>query len=107
MVECRKITYVKHAEDLKRELLQDDIKLLKVYGDDGACVEYKRIKHGQMTNADHIRAMTDEELAEYILKREIGIVDRLSQLQVFIYNFDAEKGKRDLLKWLKREVSDD
>lgn len=60
-----------------------------------------------ITNADHIRTMTDEELAEYILKREIGIVDRLSQLQPFTFKFDAKQGKKDLLNWLKQEADNE
>ena len=73
------------------------------------CVECGLVRKGfkPMTNADRMRTMTDEELADFILKRDIGIVDRLSQLQVFIYNFDVEKGKKDLLAWLKREVDDE
>lgn len=72
------------------------------------CVECGLARKGfiPMTNADCIRAMTDEELADFILKRDIGIVDRLSQLQVFTYKFDAEKGKKDMLNWLKQEVDD-
>ena len=46
MAECDKITYIKYAKDLKRDLLRDDVKFLKVYGDDDTCVEYKRVIHG-------------------------------------------------------------
>ena len=35
-------TYIKYSDELKALLLQDDIKQLYVYGDDGSCVEYIR-----------------------------------------------------------------
>lgn len=85
--------------------LRNDIraKLLKIksYCIEGPCPDEK-----PLTNADCIRAMTDEELAEYILKREIRIVDKLSQLQAFTFKFDAEKGKKDMLDWLKQEAEE-
>ncbi len=46
MAKQGKRIYVKYAEELKKNLLRDDIKFLKAYGDDGACIEYKRIEHG-------------------------------------------------------------
>ncbi len=71
------------------------------------CIESPCPDEKPLTNADRIRAMTDEELAEYILKREIRIVDKLSQLQAFTFKFDAEKGKKDMLAWLQQGVDDE
>lgn len=65
MAKRSKRIYTKYSEELKKALLQDDIKFLKVYGDNDACVEYKRIEYAHLTNADRIRVMTDEELAEW------------------------------------------
>lgn len=46
MAKHRKTTYFKYADELKKILLQDDIKILKVYGDDDTCIEYKRVVYG-------------------------------------------------------------
>ena len=53
----------------------------------------------QETNADRIRAMSDEELAEF-----------LNGHNFCAHNFDCEKGKRPCkecnLDWLKQEVTE-
>ena len=62
-----------------------------------ACPSYKR-----MTNADRIRAMTDEELALYLVwtsDPDTLIVDyRLYECH--------DRSVEDALNWLKQEVSD-
>jgi hypothetical protein len=45
------------------------------------------------TNADRIRAMTDEELAE-------------AMLDCFAAFYDVEWSKQDILDWLKQEASE-
>lgn len=45
------------------------------------------------TNADRIRAMTDEELAE-------------TMLDCFAAFYDVEWSKQDILDWLKQEASE-
>lgn len=105
--------YTKYSEELKKALLQDDIKFLKVYGDNDACVEYKRIEYGHLTNADRIRAMTDEGLAECIhlhidCEQTCPCFDACHKE----YEGEAEKYfiytpcEQKLLEWLKQEVKD-
>lgn len=47
----------------------------------------------QKTNADRIRAMTDEELAE-------------TMLDCFAAFYDVEWSKQDILDWLKQEAKE-
>jgi hypothetical protein len=47
----------------------------------------------QQTNADRIRAMTDEELAK-------------AMLDCFAAFYDVEWSKQDILNWLKQEAKD-
>lgn len=47
------------------------------------------------TNADRIRAMTDEELAEWIIKHDC---------HTFLYGYDP---KDAVLDWLKQEATDE
>lgn len=47
-----------------------------------------------LTNADRIRAMTDEELAEWIFKHDC---------HTLLYGYDP---KDAVLNWLKQEVKD-
>ena len=51
------------------------------------------------TNADRIRAMTDEELAEFF---RMAVVDQIEDARV---GFGAWSGK-EWLEWLKQEVTD-
>ena len=55
-----------------------------------ACPSYKR-----MTNADRIRAMTDEELADWVWGVETA------------GRAYGPRGKQSWLDWLKREAKDD
>lgn len=64
---------------------------------------------GNKTNADCIRAMTDEELADFITKQRFCTVDviadklgiDLSPSILFL------TGCKNMLDWLKQEVDDD
>ena len=53
------------------------------------------IVHGHLTNADRIRAMTDEELAEWINKHDF---------KTLLHGYDP---KDAILDWLKQEVKND
>lgn len=55
-----------------------------------ACYCYEK---GNPTNADRIRAMADEELAE-------------TMLDCFAAFYDVEWSKQDILDWLKQEASE-
>ena len=56
-------------------------------------------KPKQMTNADRIRAMSDEELAEFIYKTQFAFIPRsLGDIPVIVYDVMS------MLEWLKKEV---
>lgn len=63
----------------------------------------------KQTNADRIRNMTDEELAEWLTNMTDDFGDD-EELYKFIYNLDTEKVEEiydsygDLLKWLQSEA---
>ena len=56
-----------------------------------------------MTNADHIRSMTDEELAEFLLNRDLDIVEKASKAVGFTYKVDRESGLVNVIAWLREE----
>lgn len=62
----------------------------------------------KQTNADRIRNMSDEELAEWITN--ICDIERHEKLYKSIYNLDTEQEEEirdsygDLLKWLQSEA---
>lgn len=66
-------------------------------------------KQRKLTNADRIRKMTDEELAEW-LHNIAQYEDSEEEQMVSIYNLDSKKDEEvrdsygDLLEWLRREV---
>jgi hypothetical protein len=53
-----------------------------------------------MTNADKIRAMTDEELAVFLCSRQ------MCGDCIHLYDDTCEGNKNGHLEWLKHEVSD-
>lgn len=55
-----------------------------------------------LTNADRIRAMTDEELAEFINGVEAEAIRRAG---LFITVGDIQRGKEGRLDWLKEEAT--
>ena len=58
------------------------------------------------TNADRIRAMSDEELAQFIWNRDIDIVEKASKAVEFTFTVDREKCFKNVLDWLKKEVEE-
>ena len=58
------------------------------------------------TNADRIRAMTDEELAEFLLNRDLGVVEKASKAVGFTYKVDREPCLVNVIDWLKQEAGD-
>ena len=56
------------------------------------------------TNADRIRAMTDKELAEFLLNRDLDIVEKASKSVGFTYKVDREPCLVNVIDWLKQEV---
>lgn len=57
------------------------------------------------TNADRIRAMTDEELAEFLEKVSDGC-DSCPMLKECTYSDEEISEKQIRLKWLKQEVEE-
>lgn len=70
-----------------------------------------------MTNGDRIRAMTDEELAHFMVIQAImgaisvnGIQDKAAADKIakeIIMEHKADEDISHVLKWLKQEVSED
>lgn len=59
-----------------------------------------------ITYGDKIRSMTDEELAKYLLNRDLGVVGQISKLYTFIYKVDRESCLANILDWLRKEDHD-
>ena len=62
-------------------------------------------KPPKQTNADRIRAMTDEELAEFLLNRDLDVVEKASKAVGFTYKVDREPCLFNVIDWLKEEVT--
>lgn len=58
------------------------------------------------TNADRIRSMSDEELAQFIWNRDIDIVEKSAVAGQFTFTVDREKCFKNVLEWLKKEVEE-
>lgn len=54
-----------------------------------------------LTNADKIRAMTDEELAELLTKFAASLIKQVPDSEL------SDTFKEDTLKWLREEASDE
>ena len=61
-----------------------------------------------MTNADKIRAMTDEELAEWIFRNQMYLFKSICN-EIGYTEYDEKKMEHwdDILDWLKKEANDD
>lgn len=55
------------------------------------------------TNADRIRAMTDEELAEFLWNRDIDIIEKASKATGFTFTVDRKQCLKNVLDWLREE----
>jgi hypothetical protein len=66
-------------------------------------------KNGKPTNADRIRAMSDQELAEWIARTQIGAIkDAMNLLRLPYDEPDGlvEIGKTEALEWLKQPAEE-
>lgn len=61
----------------------------------------------RMTNAAKIRAMTDEELADFINDAEWGFIDRPGMCDVCEHHLSVKDCLQCWLDWLKQEAQDD
>ena len=59
-----------------------------------------------LANADRVRAMTDEELAEFLLNRDLDVVEKASKAVGFTYKVDIESCLVNVIGWLKEEVAE-
>ena len=66
----------------------------------GGAGNYKESK----THGDQLRAMTDEELAEFLLNRDLDVVEKASKAAGFTYKVDREQRLVNVIDWLKQEV---
>lgn len=60
----------------------------------------------QRTNSDRIRGMSDSELAEFLLNRDLDVVEKSSKAVGFTYKVDREPCLVNVLEWLKQEASE-
>ena len=67
--------------------------------DDGVCVNFDECKN--MTNADRIRAMTDEELAKFIMYEFCS-----DSYGVLIHNKTLFFTTNDVMEWLKQPAKE-
>lgn len=59
------------------------------------------------SRGDAIRAMSDEELAEFLLNRDLDVVEKSSKAVGFTYKVDREPCLANVIDWLKQEVKED
>lgn len=59
-------------------------------------------KHNKVTNADRIRAMSDEELAEDYCKFLNAMLSKVASKYKLDFEYDMEKGKNIMLKHLQQ-----
>lgn len=59
-----------------------------------------------LRNADRFRAMTDEELAEELFRRDLDVINQLTKAGGLKVNIKCDKESciKSLLGWLKQEV---
>lgn len=69
------------------------------------CEDYEPIVK-PITNADRIRSMTDEELADFLWSRDIDIVEKASRAVEFTYHCDEDVCRKNILDWLKEEAKE-
>lgn len=63
---------------------------------------------GRKTNADRIRQMTDEELAEFLVMRDLSSVIKFNEaLGNYAHlHYDKKSSVVSVLDWLKQEVTE-
>lgn len=66
------------------------------------CVSFDPI----ITNGDKMRAMTDEELAEFLLNRDLDVVEKATKAVGFTYKVDREPCLVNVIDWLTQEAEE-
>ena len=93
---CVKVTYI--LQDAEKYGLQDGYIIMGILHIESNS-DFK-----PQTNADRIRALTDEELAEYLWDRDVGILNEVKRSSGITYKYDSNKCKEDICCWLKQEA---
>ena len=79
-------------------------------GDAAKCDFYdyvrERVKK-PITNADKIRQMSDEELADFITRQRFSVVNTLADKLGIDVTMAFIVGRKNVLDWLKQEVESD
>ena len=57
-----------------------------------------------ITNADHIRSMSDEELAEFIARQRFSTINPIADKLGIDVTLQFIEGRKNALDWLKHEV---
>ena len=77
----------------------------KWIGDTLLCSEWEMVSVPMpQTNADRIRGYTDEELAEFLMNRDLDVVEKVSKVFGFTYKVGREQFLINLIGWLKEEA---
>lgn len=58
------------------------------------------------TNADRIRAMTDEELADFIARQRFSTINPIADMFEVDVTAQFIEGRKNMLNWLKQGVDD-
>lgn len=69
--------------------------------------DFEECKEKHPSNADRIRNMTDEELAEFLLNRDLDVVEKASKSVGFTYKVDREPCLVNVIDWLRQEAEED
>lgn len=56
------------------------------------------------TKADQIRTMTDQELAEFLIIRDLHVAEEAARVGGFSYKIDREQCLASVIRWLKEEA---
>lgn len=72
----------------------------------------QQVIHAPLTNADIIRSMTDEELAEYISNEKLGIFIALLNILGIKITPEREQrcfdeSKKEIIDWLQKPTKED
>ena len=70
------------------------------------CVKGDKWEERPLTNADKIRAMTDEELAEWVGRYGDCILTHCCAFDICVPTMEDMSCKDWILKWLKQEVKE-
>lgn len=74
------------------------------------CLEESCASYGELTNADRVRAMSDDDLADFLAQTEIGFVAKAMEmvgLPCYTGREVQETAKKETLVWLQQPAQED